>query len=174
MEEKDKKVAGFKVSYKFVLPFVFILCLGCLWLGLSLGQQVTKLSFFNDGSSAKAGGSVVVTTAAQTAFAEINVKELHDMLATGQKINILDARANADYQEKHIKGAVSVPYYNIETIVKDWNKDEIMVTYCTGSSCDTSRAAAGRLVDLGFKKVFRLAAGVGDWAAAGYETATGE
>jgi cytochrome c oxidase cbb3-type subunit 3/ubiquinol-cytochrome c reductase cytochrome c subunit len=88
------------------------------------------------------------------------------------RMALLDARAPSDYQDGHISGAVSVPYYDPTPYLDGLPKHTWLVCYC-GCPHAESGALARQLVAAGFDKVTVLDEGFGVWIEKGYPTQTG-
>ena len=97
---------------------------------------------------------------------------IHHELERGAKMAILDARAPSDYLNDHIKGAVSVPFYEPDPYFKDLPKDAWLVCYCACPHAESSSLAA-KLVAKGFTKVTVLDEGLGVWRTKKYGTKQG-
>jgi cytochrome c oxidase cbb3-type subunit 3/ubiquinol-cytochrome c reductase cytochrome c subunit len=94
-------------------------------------------------------------------------------LDRGARLALLDARAPSDYMNSHIKGAVSVPFYDPSQYFDKLPKDAWLVSYCACPHAE-SKSLAQKLKEHGFKKVTVLAEGLGVWTSRKYPTATGE
>ncbi|HEX3595307.1 MAG TPA: rhodanese-like domain-containing protein, partial [Polyangiaceae bacterium] len=90
----------------------------------------------------------------------------------GARFGILDARTSSDYSRLHVRGAVSVPFYDPTPYLDALPKTEWLVCYC-GCPHSESGALAQQLLNAGFKKVTVLDEGFGAWTAAGHPTNTG-
>jgi cytochrome c oxidase cbb3-type subunit 3 len=90
----------------------------------------------------------------------------------GAKLALLDARAQSDYLQEHIAGAVSVPFYDPEPYLAQLPKDAWLVSYCSCPHAE-SRTLAGKLVEKGFTKVTVLDEGLRVWKSKGYATHVG-
>jgi len=83
----------------------------------------------------------------------------------------LDARDNLDFKEGHIKGAVSLPYYefdNYKNALDKISKKDLIVTYCAGTDCDLSIMLGRQLLSLGYQNVYIFFGGWNDWINDGY------
>lgn len=80
---------------------------------------------------------------------------------------VIDVRSPADFEQRHIKGAVSFPYrsMNAET-TSELPRGKLMVTYCWGPGCNSSTKGAVRLASLGFR-VKELIGGLEYWLREG-------
>jgi cytochrome c oxidase cbb3-type subunit 3/ubiquinol-cytochrome c reductase cytochrome c subunit len=97
---------------------------------------------------------------------------IHAQLALGARMAILDARAPSDYMTSHIKGAVSVPFYDPDQYVPLLPKSSWIVCYCACPHAESGQLAQ-KLVAKGFTKVTVLDEGLGVWRSKGYPTSTG-
>jgi len=61
---------------------------------------------------------------------------------------ILDVRTKEEYDLKHIKGAINIPYDTIDSSI-DINKEKLVFVYCR--SGNRSNIAKNTLEDLGYK-----------------------
>jgi len=88
----------------------------------------------------------------------------------------VDGRPEADFKAGHIKGAINIPYEGFlkltneqkVELTKKYNKDGIIVTYCSGGSCDVSIDIAYELGRLGFTGVNIYKGGYSEWESKGY------
>jgi cytochrome c oxidase cbb3-type subunit 3 len=88
------------------------------------------------------------------------------------RMALLDARAPSDYMDRHISGAVSVPYYDPGPYLDGLPKHTWLICYC-GCPTAESGALARQLLEAGFDKVTVLGEGFGAWIEKGYPTHTG-
>ncbi len=93
-------------------------------------------------------------------------------LARGARMVVIDARAPSDYMNQHIKGAVSVPFYDPSPYLEALPKDSWLVCYC-GCPHAESGSLARQLQQANFKKVTVLDEGLGVWQDKGHPLATG-
>ncbi|TMI69193.1 rhodanese-like domain-containing protein [Candidatus Bathyarchaeota archaeon] len=81
---------------------------------------------------------------------------------------LVDARSKADFDERHIPGAMNVPYRTISAeTTKNLSKDKLVVVYCWGPGCNAATKAAVRLAALGFR-VKEMIGGIEYWDREGY------
>jgi rhodanese-related sulfurtransferase len=93
----------------------------------------------------------------------------------------VDARVAAEYADKHIKGAINVPFkeefpkvsktgsgdkFDLSKVPGDKNK--VMVFYCNGSPCWKGYKAAEVTIKAGYKKVHWLRDGMPAWEGKGF------
>jgi rhodanese-related sulfurtransferase len=97
-----------------------------------------------------------------------SVKEIYD---TGEAV-FIDARGYEDYAEGHVKGAVSLPAYQLEELIDEFKNKfppyVMIITYCSGRECDDSHVLAQRLLDEGYAEVKVFIDGYPGWEEAGY------
>ena len=69
---------------------------------------------------------------------------------------IIDVRSNQEYQEGHIKGAISIPEYEIESKIENKIKDknQKILLYCDSGA--RSKKAKQKLEKLGYKSVISI------------------
>jgi cytochrome c oxidase cbb3-type subunit 3 len=88
-------------------------------------------------------------------------------LDRGAKMALLDARAPSDYVREHIKGAVSVPFYDPSPYIDKLPKDAWLVCYCACPHAESGQLAE-RLKQKGFTKVTVLDEGLPYWRSKNY------
>jgi rhodanese-related sulfurtransferase len=93
-----------------------------------------------------------------------------------QGVKFIDARMPEEYAEGHIKGAINIPFdgdENYRNILNSFSKDEILVTYCSGTECDLSVLLGDELFEKGFKRVYIFFGGWNDWVERNYPISKG-
>lgn len=110
---------------------------------------------------------------------KITTKELKKWLDEGKKFVILDNRPADDYEAEHIKTAKRV---GVDELLKNGpkeaeaagvKKDDIIVNYCSGTTCWRSPAASALLLEAGYKNVYWYRDGIRGWIRANYDTIIG-
>ena len=93
---------------------------------------------------------------------EISAEELHDRLAHGANIQLLDVRTRREFAHGHIAGAVNVPIqsFRAELSYLDLDGSKPVVTIC--KTAHRSPAATRVLRARGFEAV-QLAKGMDEW-----------
>lgn len=96
---------------------------------------------------------------------------LQTALAEKEKVLWLDARPAADFQKAHIPGALSLnedDWDNLLPPVLDaWDRDKVIVVYCSSLQCNASEAVAKRLRENAkLPQVYVLKGGWESWQAA--------
>jgi rhodanese-related sulfurtransferase len=90
---------------------------------------------------------------------------------TGDYI-FVDARSVEDYQQGHIKGAVSLPVGQVEeglaAFLERYPPETPIVTYCSGRTCEDSHHLAEFLMEVGYEKINVFIDGFPGWEAEGH------
>ena len=75
---------------------------------------------------------------------------------------IVDAREQSEYDEGHIKGAIVIPYTEIEEKAEEMlpDKEQLILVYCRSGR--RSKIAAQSLANMGYKNVKEFG-GIIDW-----------
>jgi len=97
--------------------------------------------------------------------------ELNSLITKGATINIIDVRAEKDYQEGHIPTAINLPkdqWNTFRGLVKDRNN----VIYCYSAVCHLGAAAALEFAAKGFP-VMELDGGMKSWREYNYQIEIG-
>ena len=106
---------------------------------------------------------------------ELEATELHERMARGDKLVILDTRTPEEYQRFCIPGGRSVPggelALRITDITKDLAPDTTIIVNCAGRT----RSIIGTRVlqRMGLQNVYGLKNGTSGWLLAGYQLETG-
>ena len=70
-----------------------------------------------------------------------------------KKYVVIDVRTKDEYNEKHVKGAINIPYDEISSSI-ELKKEEIILVYCRSGA--RSNIAYNTLKKLGYKVVYDL------------------
>lgn len=114
-------------------------------------------------------GYALCLQAAEMNYQLIATEELKALLDKNEAITMVDARSSEEYQEVHIKGAISIP-------VKEWDKHAHLlpadrsakiIFYCNGIKCGKSKKAAQKALSMGYEKVVVYAEGMPVWEEKG-------
>lgn len=96
---------------------------------------------------------------------------LKNMMDTDVPFVLIDARGHEAYDKEHIPGGVSIPSDHLgEHVLKDYKKEQTLVTYYPGWDCTASTVVAEKLETYGFNKVLEYKGGLEDWRKAGHRT----
>ncbi len=87
--------------------------------------------------------------------------ELERMIRQGENIQIVDVRAQEDYAEGHIPGALSLPKDRWHTL-EGLRKDKTNVLYCYSQVCHLAATAAVEFAGKGYP-VMELEGGFRAW-----------
>ena len=103
---------------------------------------------------------------------EIGDVSLAKQLYDSQKFLFVDARSLDDYDEGHIKGAVSLPVgqfdEKIEAFLEQYPPEKAIVTYCSGRTCEDSHRLAQLLLAFGYTEINVFIDGFPGWQAEGH------
>jgi rhodanese-related sulfurtransferase len=84
-------------------------------------------------------------------------QELDDLMRSGEKVVLIDARAPAQYEKEHIATAQSIPHEKLREVAVTLDKEAVAVTYCNKGV--TGNAAQNILLNKGFTRVYNLSGG---------------
>ncbi|MBI5201879.1 MAG: c-type cytochrome [Elusimicrobia bacterium] len=104
--------------------------------------------------------------------AVVSVELVKSQFNLGAKMCLLDSRAQSDYLTEHIKGAVSVPFYDPEPYLAALPKDTWLVCYCACPHAESMHLAK-KLIGAGFTKVTVLDEGILHWKGKKYPVRRG-
>ena len=106
----------------------------------------------------------------EVSYRQITMDEAVAMMEEEKDYIILDVRTAAEFDEKHIPGAINIPNETIGTdaIPELPDKDQLILVYCR--SGNRSKQASEKLVKLGYTNVVEFG-GIIDWPG---ETETNE
>ncbi|MFH1019067.1 MAG: rhodanese-like domain-containing protein, partial [Pseudomonadota bacterium] len=92
----------------------------------------------------------------------INTDQLKKLLDSAAPPMVFDARNPEEYQEVHIKGALSLPEPKFAEFAHllPTDKSSPLVFYCNGVKCGKSKKAAAKALALGYGKVLIYAEGM--------------
>ena len=106
----------------------------------------------------------------EISYRQITMDEAIAMMEEEEGYIILDVRTAAEFDEKHIPGAINIPNEDIGTdaIPELPDRDQLILVYCR--SGNRSKQASEKLVKLGYTNVVEFG-GIIDWPG---ETETNE
>ena len=92
----------------------------------------------------------------------ITAQEAKEIMDAEEGYIILDVRTQAEYDEKHIPGAILIPDYEIKERAEEelTDKDQLILVYCRSGR--RSKLAAEALVELGYTNIKEFG-GIIDW-----------
>jgi len=82
------------------------------------------------GEAGQAPASPGTTTVHADGVRRVSVAELQSLLADGRTV-IYDTRAKANYDQEHIRGALSMPHDEVDARAGELPRDKTLVFYCT-------------------------------------------
>jgi rhodanese-related sulfurtransferase len=101
---------------------------------------------------------------------ELDAADLMQLLGTGHKLVVVDARKPEAFLQEHIPGAINLPHRAMTEIsTAELPRDVLYVTYCDGIGCNASTKGALNLARLGFQ-VKELIGGLDWFKRDGYAT----
>ena len=98
----------------------------------------------------------------EAVYMNITAQEAREIMDTEEGYIILDVRTQAEYDEKHIPGAILIPDYEIKERAEEelTDKDQLILVYCRSGR--RSKLAAEALVELGYTNIKEFG-GIIDW-----------
>ena len=93
---------------------------------------------------------------------DIQPKQLHTWLESGQPVQLLDVREDHEYERCRIPGATLIPLGKLGARLDDLDRTLPVVAYCHYGG--RSAKAARLLANAGFAQVHNLAGGIEAWA----------
>jgi rhodanese-related sulfurtransferase len=98
----------------------------------------------------------------EAVYVNITAEEAKQIMDTEEGFIILDTRAQSEYDEGHIPGAIVIPHDEITDRAEEElpNKDQLILVYCRSGR--RSKLAAEALVELGYTNIKEFG-GIIDW-----------
>ena len=95
-------------------------------------------------------------------YMNITAEEAKQIMDSEEGYIILDVRAQDEYDEGHIPGAIVIPHTQIEAEAENvlTDKDQLILVYCRSGR--RSKIAAATLVELGYTNIKEFG-GIIDW-----------
>lgn len=99
---------------------------------------------------------------------DINMDELKKLVSNGA--TLIDVRSPQEYEEGHLKGAISIPEYELKSRYKNElkDKDANIIIYCSSGS--RSKKAKKLLEKMGYNNVYNLYNGIQNWDSFFYKS----
>jgi rhodanese-related sulfurtransferase len=88
--------------------------------------------------------------------------ELKQFIVIKNNKSIIDVRSRAEFEERHIPGAMHIELSEINLASDLFDKDDVIVTAC-GKGGGRSADASDKLKELGFKSAYWLCGGTFGW-----------
>lgn len=98
----------------------------------------------------------------ENSYRQITATEAVSLMDTEENYIILDVRTQAEFEEKHIPGAICIPNETIgsDEIPELPDKDQLILVYCR--SGNRSKQASEKLAALGYTNIVEFG-GIIDW-----------
>ena len=130
-------------KYSFAISFIFFPCLSPI-------SNAIKFFLFNKGSSNQDDLDDRILEEIKT----ISYENMDQLLASGGKL--IDVRSQDEYNRSHLKGAINLPYDNINSTMRKENPDkgEKLIVYCSAGK--RSMQARNLMVYMGYQNVYIL------------------
>ena len=98
----------------------------------------------------------------EVTYMNITAEEAKRIMDSEEGYIILDVRAQEEYDEGHIPGAILIPHTEIEARAEEvlTDKDQLILVYCRSGR--RSKIAAEALVELGYTNIKEFG-GIIDW-----------
>lgn len=95
-------------------------------------------------------------------YKSVSSQEAKELMDTEDSYVILDVRTEEEYEQGHIKNAVLIPDYEVETRAEKElpDKDQLIMVYCRSGR--RSKIASDILVSLGYTNIVEFG-GIIDW-----------
>ena len=104
----------------------------------------------------------------------ITTEQVRSLMASPQRLKLLDVLPRESYRLRHIPGAISLPLDEIDQrALQLLDKSDTIVVYCASAACPDSAAAEEKLLALGFDRVLDYRDGLEGYRAAGGELQSG-
>ena len=102
-------------------------------------------------------------------YAMIDTAGLKKLIDRVPDVMVFDARNPEEYQEMHIRGALSLPVRRFSEFSRllPADRSQMIVFYCNGVKCGKSRKAAKKAIKLGYENVLVYAEGMPVWEEKG-------
>ena len=102
-------------------------------------------------------------------YDKIFAEGLKKKMELGEDIQVIDVLSEKSYKNRHLPGAVNIPYRDIAKRRDEIGTDKEIIVYCNDKNCDASPIAAKKLVKMGFEDVRDFDGGLLEWGQAGYD-----
>jgi rhodanese-related sulfurtransferase len=174
------------MDFKSVFDIVIVSCIIGLFANylnpeaIPLIKKERKLVWDSDSSIAKSNSEnyeSTLTIKPNTESREpvaITLKQAYKLY--NEKVLFLDARDLPEFEISHIKGAVSLSYYDFDkykSLLDTIPLTTPLVAYCDGKDCDLSIMLSDKLYEKGYGKVYIFYGGWVDWQSANYPVESG-
>lgn len=138
----------------------------------------SKAERLMDEAAAFRGGGAAGQGNVAAAFPRVGLAELRAVMAAG-KVVVIDARPALFFRTGHLPGAVNLPREGFQVAYEplrarlERDRNQALVVYCQGGSCEDSDLIAAALRSLGFAQLTIFAGGWKEWQASGLPVEVG-
>ncbi len=106
------------------------------------------LKVYRNACRAGMKGNPIMSDMGRILYATITFRELERWAQNNTAMTVIDLRDTAAYAASHFKGAVNLPYENMDEWLTDLPWGELLVFYCSRGSC--SMIVCNRLSAAGY------------------------
>ncbi|HPS87578.1 MAG TPA: rhodanese-like domain-containing protein [Spirochaetota bacterium] len=108
-------------------------------------------------------------------FKTISTDQFKKLFDQKKTYLLIDARSPQEYQEAHIKGAISIPEKNLDDNKNLLPADKSMhiIIYCNGVQCGKSKRLAEKILPLGYTNISVYSEGIPVWEEKSYPIVPG-
>jgi rhodanese-related sulfurtransferase len=119
--------------------------------------------------------SVPSAYGADIEYRVVSTEQLKTMIDEKKEVVLVDTRTAEEFQEAHIRGAISIPEKTFESqlALLPVDKNTMIVLYCNGVKCGKSRKAAKKAETAGYRNLVLYAEGFPVWEEKGYAIVAG-
>ncbi|WP_368028955.1 rhodanese-like domain-containing protein [Arcobacter sp. s6] len=120
--------------------------------------------------------NVKIYSAGEPQWAQKSYLEIGTVVVKAYQENnsalLVDARPQIKFFQETIPGSISIPDTNLDKLIGRFpiDKNEKIVAFCQGYTCEKSNIVANKLYSLGYKNVSVYAGGLPAWKEAGLST----
>jgi len=104
----------------------------------------------------------------------ISRSDLETAIASGS-VTLVDALGGSYYEQQHLPDALPLVEADVSALATSLlaDKDALIVTYCSNTSCPNSQNVANLLGAAGYTDVRKYREGIQDWVEAGLPVESG-
>jgi len=105
----------------------------------------------------------------------ISGEELIALARREERYVLLDVRRKQEWLAGHIDTSINIPVGELtaQELSKWGGKDDPVIVYCDGISCQRSIEAVKKIISSGWKKIYWLQGGLAEWSRQGYPQVKG-
>jgi len=139
LNEEESKVTISRVLYWFLAALGII---GIFFVGVLLGRALSAAGWPGASIAQQLRSKVVRQIRPQTPtplptatkgaveVPRLSPEEVKERLDSGADVVIVDVRSKEDFDEAHIKGAISIPLSEVEARYAELLRDKEIIVYC--------------------------------------------